>query len=174
MSNINLKEVQKEYNNYQNIEEVRKAIRSVQTQKTRMKKQKTRADYNDRMNEILQREQILKEVRTMFEPKRKFVTEFTQEDVEQLNYEETMKAIKSIQSKKSNTQFLTDNIETNEEYQSALKIEQMLLEHKENVQPIEDYVVRKSDVETLINKLENMEDKIDKDFILEKLQELIN
>lgn len=174
MTKISLKEINKEYEKYQNIEEVRKAIRSVQSMKTRTRKMKTKSDYETRMNDLLKKEQVLKEVRTMFEPKRKFVTSYEKQDIEKLNYDETIKAIKSIQSKKSNTQFLTEDIETNKEYQNALRIESMLLEHKENVQPIEDYVVRISDIETIINELQSLENKLDKDFVVSKLQDLIS
>lgn len=170
---VNLKEVQKVFEQFSDVEEVKKKLKSVQSRKTRMKKQKSRSDYEVKMNEILKEEQILKEVRQMFEPKRKPVTQFTQEDVNNLDYDETVKAIKSIQSKKTNSQFLTDNIETNEEYQNALRIEEMLQEHRKNIKPVEETVVRKTEIETLIDNLENLEEKIDKNYIIEKLQELI-
>lgn len=158
---------------YENVEEVKKAIRSLQSRKSRLRKQKSRKDYNELMTEILKQEQTLKEVRDYFEPKNIPVPEMTKEDIELLNLDETNKAIKSIQSKKCNTQHLTSNILDNEEYQKACLIEEMLLDHKENIRPIEESVVRKSDINDLIDHLENQESKIEKEYIIELLQGLL-
>lgn len=173
MSKLTLKEIQKAAENFENLEDVKKSVRSVQSQKSRLKKQKHRQDYDQEMTKIVQQEQILKEVRQLFEPKKKFVTSFTKSDIENLDYDETIKAIKSIQSKKTNTQFLTDNIETNQEYQNAVKIEKMLLEHKQNVKPIENTTIRKTEIEKLINHLQDQEVKIDRDYAIKLLQDLI-
>jgi hypothetical protein len=167
----NIQEVAKSYND---VEEVKKAIRSVQTQKSRLKQQKNRKDYDEKMTEILQKEQLLKEVRDYFEPKKIFVTQMTQKDIELLNYDETMKAIKSIQSKKCNTQHLTENINDNKEYQKACQIESWLLEHKKNIKPIEQTVVRKSDINDLIDHLQNQEEKISKEYIVSLLKNLLD
>ena len=91
-----LKNIEKLAKSFENVEEVRKAIRSVQTQKSRMKQQKSRKDYDERMTEILQKEQLLKEVRDYFEPKTTPVPKMTKKDIELLNWDETQKAIKSI------------------------------------------------------------------------------
>lgn len=153
--------------------EAKRLLKNVQSRKCRLKKRKDLEDYEVKMNEILKEEQLLKEVRDYFEPKEKPVTEYTLEDVEKLNYDETIKAIKSIQSKKCNVQFLTKDINENEEYQNALKIEEMLKEHKEKIKPIDDYVVRKSQIQNLINHLENQEEKISKEYVIEQLENLI-
>jgi len=169
-----LKNIEKVAKSYGSVEEVKKAIRSLQSRKSRLKKQKARKDYDKKMTEILQQEQLLKEVRDYFEPKRKPVTKMTKADIELLNYDETMKAIKSIQSKKCNVQHLTENIEDNEEYKKACQIEQWLLEHKKQVKPIEETVVRKSDINSLINHLENQEEKISTQYVISLLEELLN
>src|SRR5690554_3583911 len=153
-----MKNIQEIAKSYENVEEVRKAIRSVQTQKSRMRKQKSRKDYDEKMTEILQKEQILKEVRDYFEPKTIPVPEMTQKDIWLLNYDETLKAIKSIQSKKCNVQHATENINDNVEYQKACQIESWLLEHKENIKAIEETVVRKSDINDLIDHLQKQEE----------------
>lgn len=169
-----LKNIEAVAKNYSSVEEVKKAIRSLQSQKSRLKKQKGREDYDELMTEILQKEQLLKEVRDYFEPKSKSVPEMTKEDIELLNYEETLRAIKSIQSKKCLVQHATPNIEDNEEYKKACQIEQWLLEHKKNIKPIEETVVRKSDINDLIEHLQNQDEKISTKYVIELLEKLLN
>lgn len=169
-----LKNIEEVAKNYNSVEEVKKALRSIQSRKSRLKKQKGRSDYEEKMTEILQQEQLLKEVRDYFEPKRKPVPEMTWEDIKLLNYEETLRAIKSIQSKKCLVQHATPNIEDNEEYKKACEIERMLLEHKNNIKPIEETVVRKSDINDLINHLQNQDEKISTKYVIELLEELLN
>jgi hypothetical protein len=168
-----LKNIEQVAKSYANVEEVKKAIRSLQSRKSRLKKQKSREDYEKLMTEILQQEQLLKEVRDYFEPKTIPVPEMTQKDIELLNYEETLRAIKSIQSKKCNVQHLTKNIEDNEEYKKACKIEQMLLEHKKKVKPIEETVVKKSEINDLIEHLKNQDTKIETKYVIDLLEKLI-
>ena len=168
-----MKNIQEVAKRYENVEEVKKAIRSLQSRKSRLRKQKSRKDYEEKMTEILQQEQLLKEVRDYFEPKTIPVTKMTQKDIELLNYEETLRAIKSIQSKKCNTQHLTENIEDNEEYKKACQIESWLLEHKQNIKPIEETVVRKSDINDLIDHLQKQEEKISTEYVISLLEELI-
>ena len=169
-----LKNIQEVAKNYADVEEVKKAIRSLQSRKSRLKKQKGRKDYEKLMTEILQQEQLLKEVRDYFEPKRTPVPEMTQKDIELLNYEETLRAIKSIQSKKCLVQHATERIEDNVEYQKACEIEKMLLEHKKNIKPIEETVVRKSDINDLINNLQNQQEKISKEYVINLLKNLLD
>ena len=167
----NIQEVAKSYGS---VEEVKKALRSIQSRKSRLKKQKSRKDYKELMTEILQQEQLLKEVRDYFEPKTIPVTKMSRKDIELLNYEETLRAIKSIQSKKCNTQHLTENINDNIEYQKACQIESWLLEHKKKVKPIEETVVRKSDINDLIDHLQNQEDKISTEYVISLLTNLLD
>ena len=169
-----LKNIEKAAKSFSDVEEVKKAIRSLQSRKSRLKKQKNRKDYEEKMTKILQQEQLLKEVRDYFEPKKTPVTQMTKKDIEQLNYEETIRAIKSIQSKKCNVQHLTEDINDNVEYKKACEIEQMLLEHKENIKPIEQKVIRKSDINDLINHLQQQEEKISTEYIISLLKNLLN
>jgi len=169
-----LKNIEEVAKSYANVEEVKKAIRSLQSRKSRLKKQKKRKDYNELMTEVLQKEQLLKEVRNYFEPKKIFVTQMTKKDIELLDYDETLKAIKSIQSKKCNVQHATERINDNVEYQKACQIESWLLEHKQNIKPIEETVVRKSDINNLINHLQNQEEKIETKYVIRLLEELKN
>ena len=169
-----LKNVEKVAKSYANVEEVKKALRSIQSRKSRLKKQKGRADYEELMTEILQQEQLLKEVRDYFEPKTIPVPKMTQKDIELLDYEQTLRAIKSIQSKKCLVQHATENIEDNVEYKKACEIERMLLEHKKKIKPIEETVVRKSDINDLIDHLQNQEEKISTQYVISLLEELLN
>ncbi len=169
-----LKNIEQVAKNYADVEEVKLALRSLQSRKSRLKKQKGRADYEEQMTEILQQEQLLKEVRDYFEPKSVPVTKMTWEDIKLLDYDETIKAIKSIQSKKCLVQHATERIEDNVEYQKACEIEKMLLEHKKNIRPIEETAVRKSDINDLINHLENQEEKIAKEYVISLLKNLLD
>lgn len=169
-----LKNIETVAKSYANVEEVKKAIRSLQSRKSRLKKQKSRKDYEKLMTEILQQEQLLKEVRDYFEPKTIPVPKMSQKDIELLNYDETIKAIKSIQSKKCLVQHATENIEDNEEYKKACEIEKMLLEHKQNIKPIEETVIRKSDINDLIDHLQKQEAKISTEYVISLLEKLLN
>jgi len=169
-----LKNIEQMAKSFSDVEEVKKAIRSVQSRKSRLKKQKSREDYDELMTEILQQEQLLKEVREYFEPKKTPVTKMTKKDIEQLNYDETIRAIKSIQSKKCLVQHATEDINDNVEYKKACEIEQMLLKHKENIKPIENKVIRKSDINDLINHLQNQEEKITTSYVISLLEKLLD
>ncbi len=164
-----MKNIKKYYESFESLEDVKKEIKKVQSIKCRLKKQKTRKDYDKKMTEVLKKEQILKEVRERFEPKKKVVTEFTKEDVENLDYDETLKAIKSIQSKKC----LSQHDEDKTEYEKAIEIEEMLIEHKKNIKPVDETTIRKTEVENLISHLENFENEVSKDYILKQLKNLI-
>ena len=169
-----LKNIEKVAKKYKDVEEVKKAIRSIQSRKSRLKKQKKRADYEKLMTELLKEEQLLKEVRDYFQPKKKPVTQMTKADIQLLNYDETLRAIKSIQSKKCLVQHATEDLKNNTEYQKACQIESWLLEHKRNIKPIEDTVVKKSDINDLIDHLESLEEKISKEHITNLLKNLLN
>ena len=159
---------------FKDVEEVKKAIRSIQSRKSRLKKQKKRADYEKLMTELLKEEQILKEVRDYFEPKKKPVTQMTQQDIQLLNYDETIRAIKSIQSKKCLVQHATEDLKNNTEYQKACQIESWLLEHKKQIKPIEQTVVKKSDINDLIDHLQNQNTKIETKYVVELLKNLLD
>lgn len=170
--NVNLKEVQKYAEKFANVEAVKREIKRIQSVKCRLKKQKAREDYEVEMSKVLKEEQLLKEVRDYFEPKKATVTTMTWEQIQELDYDETVKAIKSIQSKKCLSQYATPNINDNVEYQQAVKIEDMLKKHKEQIRPVEETVVRKSKITDLIEHISTLEDKIDKEYILKLLNNL--
>ena len=127
----NLKEVEKIAAKFENnVDLVAKELKRVQSLKCRLKKQKGKKTYEEEMTEVVKYEQVLKEARQLLDPKEKPVTMYTQEDVDQLDYDETIKAIRSIQSKKTLTKWLTDVEGDNDEYRKACEIEKMLIERR--------------------------------------------
>ncbi|MNB76610.1 hypothetical protein D3C75_232790 [compost metagenome] len=168
-----LKEISALAKEFNDVEEVKAELKRVQSVKCRLKKMKSTPDYEKKMTDVVAQEQALKEVRQMFEPKKVTYTTMTVEQIAELNYDETIKAIKSVQSKKCNSQYLTDDINTNVEYQDAVKQEELLLAHKAMVKPIEDTVVKKSQIVDMIDHLEGLEEKLDKDYVLELLKGLL-
>lgn len=165
---IEMTEVYEYSKNFKDLEEVEKALRSIQSKKCRFLKMKERKDYTTSLTKILQEEQLLKEVKNVFSTKKTTVTNFCQDDIKLLNYAETVKAIKSIQSKKCNCQYMSDKTE----FDKAVKIEQMLIDHKKEVAPISANCVEKSKIQDLMKMVENVND-VDKNLILQKLEELL-
>lgn len=152
---------------------VKKELKRLQSVKCRLKKEKDSADYQSRMEHVLDREQVLKEVRALLDPKEKAVPDFEQADVDRLGYDETMKAIKSIQSKKCLA--LQDNTEHGAaELAKAERVEAMLLEHKKTVKPVEDGMVRKSEIQAILEQLQNNPKSLSKKAIEELLSKACN
>lgn len=168
-----MKNIQEIAAQFATIEEVKKELKRIQSVKCRLKKQKFREDYEVEMTKVVKQEQVIKEVKQFMEPKKMTVTTMTFEDIKLLDFDETQKAIKSIQSKKCNSQFTKASLEDNVEYQEAVKIEKMLQEHKLTIKPITDKVVRKSTVNDLISQLEDQQDDVSKDYILEQLKNML-
>lgn len=154
------------------MEAVKKELKRVQSIKCRLAKQKGRKDYEAAMAACLAEEQVLKEVRALLEPKEVSVPSMTQADVDMLDYDQTVKAIKSIQSKKSLTRWLTDVECDNDEYRAACAVEAMLLEHKKTVQPVEDALIRKTELQAVIETIEATQD-ISRERVLEMLKKLL-
>ena len=155
----------------EDVEVVKKELKRVASVKCRLLKQKGRSDYEEALEEVLKEEQLLKEVRSYITGVKKTVTTFEQADVDQLTYDETTKALKSIQSKKSLTRWLTTEEGNNDEFRAACKIEEMLKEHLKSVKPIEGNTVRKSDIQKVIETIESS-GEISKEKVLEMLREL--
>ena len=153
------------------LEKVRKELKRIQSVKCRLKKQKFKKSYEKEMIEVLKREQVVKEVRQLLEPKEKCVPDFQQEDVDQLDYDQTVKAIRSIQSKKTLSKYLTEVECENEEYRNAVRVENMLLEHRKKVQPVDDLSVRKTQIESVIEVIESNEE-LSKETLLDLLKKL--
>lgn len=173
MTKLNLKEIEAKANELGNdVLKVATELKRIQSVKCRLKKQKFKSTYEAEMTKVLQEEQILKEVRNLLCPKEKTVTTFEQSDVDLLDYDETIKAIKSIQSKKTNSRWLSEIEGDNDEFRNAVRIEKMLLEHKASIKPVDETMVRKSDLITIIETIESNKD-LTQDRIVELLRSLI-
>lgn len=170
---VNVKEVEaKAVELGHDIDAVKKELKRVASAKCRLLKQKGRLDYELALEEVLKEEQLLKEVRTYIVGSKKTVTTFEKDDVDKLTYDETVKAIRTIQSKKSLTRWLTSVEGDNDEFRHACKIEEMLKEHIKHVKPIEDNTIRKSDIQNVIDTIEST-GNISIAKILEMLNDLI-
>lgn len=169
----NLKEIEKIATKFDNnVEEIAKELKRVQSIKCRLKKQKGKSSYEKEMSETLKYEQVLKEARQLLDPKEKSVTQYEQSDVDLLDYDETIKAIRSIQSKKTLTKWLTTIENDNDEYRKACEIEKMLIERRENIKPLDDEYVRKSDIQTIVDTLESS-GKLSQEKVVELLKSLL-
>jgi len=169
----NLKEIEKVANKFENdVEKVAKELKRIQSVKCRLKKQKGKSTYQSEMTEVIKYEQVLKEARQLLNPKEKPVTMYEQKDVDQLDYDETIKAIRSIQSKKTLSKWLTTIEGDNDEYRKAVQIEKMLIERRENIKPVDNEYVRKTEVQTIIDTIESS-GKLSQEKILELLKNLV-
>lgn len=154
------------------VENVAKELKRVQSAKCRLKKQKGKSTYEKEMQEVLKQEQLLKEARQLLDPKDKPVTKYNQEDVDQLDYDETIKAIRSIQSKKTLSKWLTTIEGDNDEYRNAEKIESMLIARREKIKPVDEHNVRKTEIQTIIDTLEES-GELSQERVIELLKKLV-
>lgn len=161
---LKVKELAEKFNDESKVANELKRVQSI---KCRLKKQQERKDYEESMQKTLEYEEALKQVRQMLNPPKKTVTTYTVEDIKLLNFDETIKAIKSIQSKKCLSQFNPDKTE----YNKACQIEKMLLEHKSTTAPLNENVVAKTEISNLISNIEDLK-KVDKNWLLEQLNKL--
>ena len=172
-NNFNMKDVEKRATELGNdMAVVSKELKRVQSIKCRLNKQKGRADYADQMKAVLAEEHLLKNVRQLLNPKEKAVTAYEQYDVDMLDYDETVKAIRSIQSKKTLTRWLTPVEGDNDEFRTACKIEEMLIKHRDEVRPVDDAYIRKTDLQTIIDTIEGS-GELTQDRIVEMLKALM-
>lgn len=170
---VDLKAVQEISERFEHDEEsLARELKRVQSIKCRLKKQKGRSDYEAKMTETLQYEEILKEARQLLNPKAKPVTAFTEEDVQLLDYDETIKAIRSIQSKKTLSKWLTGVEGDNDEYRNAVAIEKMLIEKRESIKPVDNDHLRKTDLLAVIETIEES-GKLTQKKMVEMLRELL-
>lgn len=172
MANVEMKKVQELAEKFDNdVLAINKELKRIASVKSRLKKQKGRSDYEEKMTEALSYYQVLVEAKNLLEPKEKPVTMYEQSDVDRLDYDETVKAIRSIQSKKTLSRWLTEVEGDNDEYRNACKIEKMLIDHRSHVKPVDDAYIRRSDLETIIDTIESS-GKLTKEKIVELLRSL--
>jgi hypothetical protein len=169
----NLKNIEAVATKFDNdVEKLARELKRVQSIKCRLKKQKGKSTYEKEMAETLKYEQVLKEARQLLEPTEKYVTQYEQDDVDKLDYDETIKAIRSIQSKKTLTRWLTTIECDNDEYRNAVRIEQMLIKRREQIKPTDNEHVRKTDVQTIIDTIESS-GNLSQEKIVELLKSLV-
>jgi len=147
------------------IEELNREIKNVQSIKSRLKKKKELKGYNAQMTKVLQKEQLLKEIKSFFTPTKIPTTTYTQEHIDKLTQEETLKALKSIQSKKSNTRYLKDQ----SEYESAVRIEKMLQTHRDKLNKKD--TLSKIKVEELMETIKGY-DEVNKEQLLKMIEDM--
>ncbi len=168
----NLKKVEAKANELKTVENVNRELKRIASVKCRLKKQKGKATYETEMTEVIKQEQILKEARQLLDPKEKAVTQYEQADVDQLDYDETIKAIRSIQSKKTLSRWLTTTEGDNDEFRNAVRIEKMLIERREMIKPVDENNVRKTEIQTIIDTIEES-GELSQEKILELLKNLV-
>lgn len=145
MTNIDMTQViakATELNN--DIVQLNRALKRVASAKTRLNHSPGLPDYNAKMAAILQEEQLLKNVRSYLTEPRKTVNDLTSEDIAAMDYDEVCKAIRSIQTKKTHTKYAED-CKRDEHglfipgsgamFLEACRIEDMLKERREELQP---------------------------------------
>lgn len=172
MKKTNLTKVEEKAKELGTVENVAKELKRVQSAKCRLKKQKGKSTYEKEMQEVLKQEQLLKEARQLLDPKEKPVTKYSQEDVDKLDYDETIKAIRSIQSKKTLSKWLTTIEGDNDEFRNAEKIESMLIARREIIKPVDENNVRKSEIQTIIDTIEES-GELSQERIVELLKKLV-
>lgn len=151
---------------------INRELKRVASVKCRLKKMPFKSTFEKEMTEVLLEEQLLKNVRDLVAGPRKNVNTITQEEVDQLNLPETMKAIKAIQSKKTHTKWLTCEPGNNDEYREACRIEDMLKKHRDELMPRKSD--SKSEVLAILDSLKVCNDMSAEDcirYIEEKLKE---
>ena len=158
-----------ELNNDMN--EVKRELKRVASVKSRLKRQQGKSTYEKEMSEVLQYEELLKEVRSHLNngSSSKSVPQYTEEDIQVLSYDETVRAIKSIQSKKSLSKWLTPIEGDNDEYRNACRVEELLRAHKETLQPSGVNSVSKNDIQSIVD----MSGELSKDELVEMLKGLL-
>ena len=152
--------------NVEKIVEINKKLKSLSSQKCKLKKVRQLPSVTEKITEILvETEQLREQKRLLMEPKKTFTT-LEQKDVDLLDYSETLRAIESIRSKKSNTKHYEDQTE----FKNAETIEKMLLERRSAIEPTKKTGISFSVINELLEQ-----DLIQNDpkWLHNKLKELI-
>lgn len=135
------------------LEKVNRELKRLASVKCRLKKMPNRSDFHESMTATLQQEELMKNVKSYLAGPRKNVNFLTQDMVDVMTIDETMRAIKAIQSKKCHTKWLTNDPGNNDEYREACRIEQMLKEHRDSLTPKKLGAVSKAEILSMIGHL---------------------
>lgn len=153
-----IKALSEKYNN--DLYLISKEIKRLASIKCRLKSMIGKPETASKLEEVEKEEKLIKTVRDYLKNTPKTVSELTEEDIKALNYEDTVKAIRSIQSKKTHTKWITSCKQdsngliipgTSPEYIEACKIETILKNHKKELEPSYNKVTEKELQEMLEN-----------------------
>lgn len=164
--------LQKLVEKFDTVDKVNMELKRVQSIKCRLKKMQSRPDNKSQLEKTLVYEDNLKQVRQVLRPIDKKVPDFTQSDIDLLDYDKTVRAIRSIQSKKTLTKYVGKVPEQNDEYVNACKVEQMLLDHRQKLTPIDNNLLKKEQIATIIETIQTSQN-LSNEQIVTMLQNLI-
>lgn len=149
---IDMRAIAETANRFDNdIETVNRELKRIASVKCRLKKMPGRSDFQEKLTTVLQYEEQLKNVKAFITGPRKNVNTLTQDEVDNMTLDETFKALKAIQSKKTHTKWLTTEPGNNDEYREACRIEQMLKDHRDAIAPKKLGNISKVDALNIIN-----------------------
>lgn len=141
---------------------VHRELKRIASVKCRLKKLSNARDYEEKMTRVLQEEQLLKNVRDYLNGPRKNINTVTQEEIDNMDYDEVCRALNAIRSKKTHTLWAAD-CEKGEDglyipgsgasYKEACRIEEMLKVRRNDVKPIENNAIRKTDLQAMLDTL---------------------
>ena len=157
---------------------VNKELKRIASVKCRLKKAPGRLTYQADMTACLQEEQLLKNVKSYLDAPRKTVNDLTLEDISVMNYDEVCKAIRSIQSKKTHTKWAEDCEKDSDglyipgsgaSYKEACRIEDMLLDRRNELKPVGTTRVSVATLRTLIEELRFNVDDLEASDVLDRI-----
>lgn len=162
MANIDMTQVLTKANELGSIAELNKALKRVASVKSRLNKAPGMPNWQDAMTACLQEYELLKRVRDYMAGPRKTASDLTAEDIDQMNYDEVLKALNSIWSKKAHTRY-ADDCKRDEDgmfipgsgvmFQEACRIEEMLKARRDLLKPVGTTGFSKASMLNLIETL---------------------
>jgi hypothetical protein len=153
---------------------VNKELKRIASVKCRLKKMPGRATFEIDLANVLKEEELLKSVRDYLVGPRKNVNTLDADEIALMDYEEVCKAIRSIQSKKTHTKLAEDCLKddkglfipgSGDQYKEACRIEQMLLDRRAELKPVDNVRLRKSDLQALLDSMKCATDMTAEDVI---------
>lgn len=126
------------------VEAVTREIKRVASVKCRLNKMPGRSDYALKMANVTEEEELLKAVRDLLKGEPNNTSTLTEERIASMEYDEVIRAIRSIQSKKTHTKYADDCLRdeeglfipgSGESYKEACRIEDMLKARREELKP---------------------------------------
>lgn len=155
------------------IAKIRQELKRVQCVKHRLKQIPNKPSFQTELTKVLQEEELLKSVRDYVQGPRKNVNTLTQEMVDIMSMDETMRALKAIQSKKTHTKWLSTEPGDNDEYREACRIENMLKAHRDKIMPKNYGLIHAKEIRAYLEVLKYCDDmdKLDCIYAIEEFIE---